>query len=139
MIWFKKYTISEIEWMSKGNMVDHIGIQLTEIGTDYITGKMSVDDRTRQPMGVLHGGASAALAETLGSIASNLIVDPDKFYCVGMEINANHIRPVKEGFVYGTAKLIHAGKSTHIWNIEIKNEEKKLVCISRLTMAVKSK
>jgi 1,4-dihydroxy-2-naphthoyl-CoA hydrolase len=97
---------------------------------------MQITNNTKQSMGILHGGASAALAETLGSIASNLIVDYNKYVCVGLDINANHIRSVKDGFVYAEAKPIHIGKKTHVWGIEISNEEGKIVCISRLTMAV---
>ena len=98
---------------------------------------MPVDERTRQPYGILHGGASCLLAETVGSHASSLCIDMEKQYCVGLEINANHIRSVSEGFVYGTAKPMHLGRSTHVWEIMIRNEEGKTVCISRLTMMVK--
>lgn len=135
-IWFKSYTLGDIQWMLKDNMCEAIGIEITEITPDSVKGKMPVDHRTVQPMKILHGGASAALAESLGSIASNLIVDPDKYTCVGLDINANHLRPASNGFVFGEAKPIHIGKKTHVWGIEIKNEQGKLVCISRLTMAV---
>ncbi len=135
-IWFKPYILKDIQWMQNGNMCEAIGIEITEITTDSVKGKMPVDHRTVQPMKILHGGASVALAETLGSVASNLIVDITKYACVGLDINANHIRPARSGFVYGEAKAIHLGKKTHIWSIEIKNEENKLVCISRITMAI---
>ena len=135
-IWFKPYTLNDIQWMLKNNMCEAIGIEITEFTFDSVKGKMPVDHRTVQPMNILHGGASVALAETLGSVASNLIVDITKYNCVGLDINANHIRPASSGFVYGEAKPIHIGKKTHVWSIEIKNEEGKLVCISRLTMAV---
>lgn len=118
-------------------MVDYIGIEITDVGDDYITGRMPVDHRTTQPYGLLHGGASCALAETLGSIGGAFCVDPTKQIVVGLEINANHIRGIKEGFVYGTAKPIHLGKSTQVWGINIVNESKQLVCTSRLTLAVK--
>lgn len=139
MIWFKEYKIEDFLWMAKGNMVEHLGIEITKLGNNYLEGKMPVDQRTKQPMGILHGGASAVLSETLGSIASNLIVDPEKFVCVGMEINANHLRPVQSGYVYGKAEIVHIGKTTHVWNTWITNEENKLVCISRLTMSVRNK
>lgn len=135
-IWFKKYELKDIQWMSKDTILDTLGIEIMEIGDQSIKGKMPVDHRTKQPAGILHGGASVVLAESLGSIASNLIIDQDKFYCVGLDVNANHIRPVDKGYVFGTATPIHIGKKTHVWNIEIKNQANKLVCISRLTMAV---
>jgi 1,4-dihydroxy-2-naphthoyl-CoA hydrolase len=115
---------------------DHLGIELIELGKNYLKGKMPVDSRTKQPTGVLHGGASVAFAESLGSIAGNLVVDMNLFTCVGLEINANHLRPVSEGFVYGIASPLHLGRKTQVWTIEIQNEEGKLVCISRLTLAV---
>lgn len=135
-IWFKPYTIKDIQWMLNDNMCTTIGIEITEITPDSIKGKMPVDHRTVQPMKILHGGASVALAETLGSVGSNLIVDNSKYACVGLDINANHLRPASSGYVYAEAKPIHIGKKTHVWSIEIKNEAGKLVCISRLTMAV---
>lgn len=135
-IWFKSYTIEDIQWMLKDNMCQAIGIEITELTHNSIKGKMPVDHRTVQPMNILHGGASVALAETLGSIASNLIVDNTKFVCVGLDINANHLRPASNGFVYAEAKPIHVGRKTHVWAIEIKDENGKMVCVSRLTMAV---
>ena len=135
-IWFKPYTLADIQWMLKDNMCETIGIEITEITSDSVKGKMPVDHRTVQPMKILHGGASVALAESLGSVASNLIIDASKYVCVGLDINANHLRPVSSGYVFGEAKPIHIGKKTHVWSIEIKNEQGKLVCISRLTMAV---
>ncbi|MGZ4054736.1 MAG: hotdog fold thioesterase [Bacteroidia bacterium] len=135
-IWFKPYTINDIQWMLQENMCAAIGIEITEITPDSIKGRMPVDNRTVQPMKILHGGASVALAETLGSVGSNLIVDNSKYACVGLDINANHLRPASAGFVYAEAKPIHIGKKTHVWSIEIKNEAGKMICISRLTMAV---
>lgn len=135
-IWFKTYTISDIQWMLEDNMCEAIGIEITEITPDSIKGRMPVDHRTVQPMKILHGGASVALAETLGSIASNLIVDNTKYACVGLDINANHLRPASSGSVFAEAKAIHIGRKTHVWSIEIKNEKGQMVCISRLTMAV---
>lgn len=135
-IWFKPYTVIDIQGLLKNNMAESLGIEITEITPDSVKGKMPVDHRTKQSMNILHGGASAALAETLGSIASNLMVDTTKYSCVGLDINANHLRPVHSGFVFAEAKPIHIGKKTQVWSIEIKNEQGKLVCISRLTMAV---
>ena len=122
--------------MPKGTMVDHLGIEFMEVGDDYIKARMPVDHRTRQPMGLLHGGASVSLAETLGSVAAFLCVDPQKQMCVGLEINANHIRGVSSGWVYGVARPLHVGKTTHVWEIKITDEQDKLVCTSRITMAI---
>jgi 1,4-dihydroxy-2-naphthoyl-CoA hydrolase len=117
-------------------MVQHIGIRFLEVGDDYITARMPVDERTIQPAGILHGGASVALAETLGSVAANLCVDNRQKVCVGLEINANHIRSVRSGFVYGEARPVHLGGSTQLWEIRIRNQQDQLVCISRLTIMV---
>ena len=136
-IWFNKsISIDDVKPISKNTMGEHIGIEFTEIGENYLKAKMPVDKRTQQPYGLLHGGASAALAETVGSVASALVIDPNNFYCVGMEINANHIRAVKEGFVFATAIGLHLGSTTHVWDIKIYNEQEKLVCVSRLTVAI---
>ncbi|MFN3403627.1 MAG: hotdog fold thioesterase [Cytophagaceae bacterium] len=129
-------TPDHLNKLSKNTLVSHLGIECTEVGKDYLSGKMPVDDRTRQPMGLLHGGASVVLAETLGSIGSSCCIDLNTHFCVGLEINANHVKAVKEGFVYGKASLIHFGRKTHIWDIKIVNEMNELVCISRLTMAI---
>jgi len=117
-------------------MVSHLGIEYTEVGDDHICAKMPVDSRTTQPFGLLHGGASVVLAETLGSVGSHLCVDIEKYICVGLEINANHVKSATSGFVYGKATIIHLGRKTHIWDIRITNEASELVCISRLTVAV---
>lgn len=122
----------------KNCMVGHVGIEITEVGTNYLCGRMPVDHRTHQPMGLLHGGASVVLAETLGSIAANLVVDTKKYFCVGLEINANHIKGVRNGYVYGKATPLHIGKSTHVWQINIHNEDEQLVCTSRITMAIRT-
>jgi 1,4-dihydroxy-2-naphthoyl-CoA hydrolase len=136
-IWFQDYTLDQISFLSKNNMLEHIGIEITELGADYIKARMPVDHRTVQPMNILHGGASVALAESLGSIGAYLTVDINRYHCVGMEINANHLRPVHSGeVVYAVAKPIHIGKKSQVWSIEITNAENKLVCISRITMAV---
>ncbi len=137
MIWFKKdLTTKDLAGMGKRTMGDYIGIELTEVGADYLEARMPVDHRTKQPYGLLHGGASCVLAETIGSIASSLVIDQEKFICVGLEINANHVRSAREGFVTGTATPLHLGSTTHVWDIKIKDEKEKLVCISRLTVAI---
>ena len=118
------------------NMIQHLGIVYTEVGTDFICGKMPVDERTKQPLGLLHGGASVVLAETLGSVAAHLCLDPTKQYAVGLEINANHIKSATEGYVYGKASALHIGKKTHVWEIKITNEKNELICISRITIAI---
>jgi 1,4-dihydroxy-2-naphthoyl-CoA hydrolase len=139
-IWFNNnLSIEQVRRISKGTMAEHIGIELTEIGENYIKGRMPVDHRTQQPYGLLHGGASAAFAETLGSIASAHVIDYSKSICVGLEINANHIRGVKQGFVYGTAAALHIGNTTHVWDIKIYDEHEKLVCVCRLTVAILTK
>lgn len=120
----------------EGTMIKHLGIEVVEIGDDSLTARMPVDHRTVQPQGRLHGGASCALAETVGSVAANLVIDSSQFLAVGLEINANHIRPVKDGYVYGTAKPDALGRTTQVWTIRITDEDARLVCISRLTMAV---
>ena len=135
-IWFRDYSLEELNQRGKGNAVHHLGIEITELGPNYLCGRMPVDYRTCQPYGILHGGSSVLLAETLGSLASNLILDPAKHYAVGLDVNANHIRSVSEGYVTGKAILIHQGRSTHVWSIEIRNEQEALTCLSRLTMSV---
>lgn len=129
-------TLEELNKVSRNTIGEHLGIQFTEIGESFICGEMPVDHRTIQPMGLLHGGASAVLAETLGSIGSVLCIDKDKYSCVGLNISCNHVRAAKEGFVKGKAVLIHEGKKTHIWNIDITDEKGFLVCTSRLTVMV---
>lgn len=136
-IWHKKdLGMDDLVPLGKGSMSEYIGIEWTEIGPDYLKARMPVDHRTRQPYGLLHGGASVALAETLGSVGSALVVDHTKFYCVGLEINANHVRSARQGFVTGYASPLHIGRQTHVWEIKIYNEEEKLTCVSRLTVAV---
>jgi 1,4-dihydroxy-2-naphthoyl-CoA hydrolase len=136
MIWKKPIDLQSLNEWHQNTMQQHIGIQFTEIGDDYIKATMPVDNRTKQPMGLLHGGASVALAESLGSVASVLCVDPEKQTVVGLEINANHIKTAKEGFVTGITKPIHLGRSTQVWEIRIYNEAEQLVCISRITNAI---
>lgn len=120
-----------------GNMGEHVGIELTDIGEDYLEARMPVDQRTTQPFGILHGGASCVLAESLGSVAAWMCIDPDKYRAVGLDINANHIRAVTEGFVIGRASPLHVGRRTQVWGIDITEETTgKRVCVSRLTVAV---
>ena len=128
--------LATINAQSRNSLVEHLGIVLTEAGEDWLRGTMPVDARTHQPFGILHGGASVALAETLGSMAGNLTVDKTKQMVVGLEINANHVRAVREGTVTGTARALHVGRTTQLWEIRIENEQGKLVCVSRLTLAV---
>ncbi|MBT3647820.1 MAG: hotdog fold thioesterase [Flavobacteriales bacterium] len=135
-IWYGEVDQDKAQTFRKGTLLDTLDINITELGDDYIKGTMPVDQRTRQTYGVLHGGASCALAETLGSIGAHLVVDSSKFFTVGMEINANHLCPVMSGIVTGTAKPIHLGRTSQVWGIEIVNENGKMVCISRITMAV---
>lgn len=122
--------------MGKGCMVEHLGIEFTKIGEDFLEATMPVDHRTKQPMGLLHGGASVALAETMGSVGATICIDLNKQHAVGLEINTNHIKSARSGKVKGIAKPIHLGKGTHVWSIEIHNEENQLVAISRITMAI---
>ena len=139
-IWFKKdIDVEKLNRFSANTMNEILGIQITEIGENYLKGTMPVDKRTHQAYGILHGGASAALAETLGSIGSVIVVDPEKYICVGVEINANHIRSVRDGIVTGTALPLHLGASSHVWEIKITDKNEKLVCVSRLTVFVKAK
>jgi 1,4-dihydroxy-2-naphthoyl-CoA hydrolase len=137
MIWFdKELSVEKLRPLGPNTMAAHIGIEWTEVGEDFIRAKMPVDNRTNQPYGLLHGGASCVLAETLGSVASAMVIDHSKFYCVGIEINANHIRGVREGYVTGIVTPLHLGSTTHVWDIKIYNEKEKLVCVSRLTVAI---
>jgi len=136
-IWFDpNVTAKELHSLGVNTMAELIGIEFTEVGDNYLKAKMPVDHRTQQPYGLLHGGASATLAETLGSVASALVIDQSRYNCVGLEINANHIRGVKEGNVFGTVLPLHIGRSTHVWDIKIYDQREKLVCVSRLTVAI---
>jgi len=136
-IWFKKnITIEDFAAWGQNTMSETLGMHFTEIGDNYLKISMPVDERTKQPYGLLHGGASVALAETVGSVASALVIDHSKSLCVGLEINANHVRSAREGLVTGTCTPIHLGASTHVWDIKIHDERNKLICISRLTVAI---
>ena len=134
-IWKKSFDLAQAELFSKDSIVGHLGIKFFERGDNYLKASMPVDKRTMQPLGILHGGASVVLAETLGSAASYMSLDSSR-YSVGLEVNANHIKSVSSGLVIGTARPVHMGNSTQVWDITIENEENKLICLSRLTMAV---
>jgi len=135
ILWKNLTTVEQLQERCKNTLIEHLGIEIVEIGDDNLKARMPVDHRTRQTAGILHGGASALLAETLGSIAAGLCVDRETKAVVGIEINANHIRPVHDGWVTGVTRPIHVGKATQIWEIKIHDQEEKLVCISRLTLA----
>ncbi len=139
-IWFNKsLSLSELIPLGPKTMATFLGMEWVELGDDYMVMRMPVDERTIQPYGLLHGGASCALAETVGSLASHFVIDTDKFICVGLDINANHVRSARSGFVTATCTPLHIGASTHVWDIKIHDERKKLVCISRLTVAILKK
>lgn len=137
-IWFEPLTIEQVNARFAGvqDINTHLDLRLTEIGDDYLRGTLPVDERTRQPFGLLHGGANVVLAETLGSVASNLVVDSSKFYAVGQEISANHVRSARSGRVTGTARPVYLGGRSQVWDIQIHDAAGKLTCVSRLTMAV---
>ena len=140
MIWYRKsYSLDELNAFSEGNMGAALEMKFTEIGDDFLRATMPVNHKTKQPFGLLHGGASAALAESVGSMASWLVINSDKQYCAGIEINCNHVRGKKDGLVTATATPLHIGGSTHVWDIKITDEAGKLVCVSRLTVAVLNK
>lgn len=138
MIWFKPYTLEDLRAFhaQKSTLARHLGMEFVELGPDFLKGRMPVDERTHQPDGLLHGGASVALAETLASVAANLCVDGTRFRCFGQEINANHVRSAKSGFVYGIARPVHIGRSSQVWEVRIVDAQDRLVCISRMTAAV---
>ncbi len=136
-IWFKDYTIEYLEGLRNANMGEHIGIHFTEIGPNYLKASMPVDQRTTQPFGILHGGASCVLSETLGSVSGWMTIDPDQYRAVGLEINVNHIRAVTKGNVIGTCTPLHTGRRTQVWQTDIIEEAtNKRVAISRLTLAI---
>jgi len=138
-IFRENISLEALNMLSRNTMAEGIGIEFTAIGQDHLEAKMPVDSRTHQPFGLLHGGASVALAETMGSVAATCCVDTSRQFCVGLEINANHIRSVRKGFVKGITKPIHIGKKTQVWEIRIMNDQEDLVCISRITLAVLDK
>src|SRR3569833_2238357 len=135
-IWRTPTSVEQIRELSRETLAETIGICVTEIGPDLHRATMPANPKVHQPMGVLHGGASVALAETVGSVAATLCVDQEKYVCLGQEINANHLRPISAGMVTATARPFHIGKRSHVWSIEIRDEQERLVCVSRLSMAV---
>jgi len=137
MIWFKEYDLNYLSSMRSANMGEHLGFEFTEVGADFLSGRLPVDHRTTQPFGILHGGASCVLSETLGSVAAWMTINPETHRAVGLEINANHIRAVTEGSVIGRCEPIHTGRRTQVWQTDITEEATgKRVCISRLTVAI---
>jgi 1,4-dihydroxy-2-naphthoyl-CoA hydrolase len=135
-IWFREFTLDEVRRFERGTLGEHLGIEMVQIGADFLEARMPVDHRTVQPDRILHGGASVALAETLGSIGGSMCVDRERFQIVGQEINANHLRPAMGGHVTGRAQPIHLGRRSQVWNIEIRDDNGRLICVSRLTIAV---
>lgn len=135
-IWHGEVTLEKLNARSHNTMSDFLGIVFTELGDDFLIARMPVNARTKQPLGIMHGGASCVLAETIGSTAANVCIDYTTYYCVGLDINTNHIRSAREGFVIGRASPFHLGKTTQVWHIEIKNEEDQLISVNRLTLAV---
>jgi 1,4-dihydroxy-2-naphthoyl-CoA hydrolase len=138
-IWRQRPDVEVLNRFSRDTLLEQLDIRFTEVGDDYVRGTMPVDRRTHQPFGLLHGGATAALAESLGSMAANCCLDMDKEYAVGLEINANHLRSVREGRVTGTARPIHIGRRTQVWETRVEDDAGRLVCVSRLTLAVMPK
>ncbi len=138
-IWFSKPTLETVNGWSEGTMLEHLGIVITDIGEDSITATMPADHRTFQPFKLVHGGANVVLAESLGSIGAQLSVNPEKYYCVGQEVNANHVRGVRKGLVTGVATQSYKGKTSQVWEIKLYDDRQKLTCISRLTVAVVKK
>ncbi|WP_343690546.1 hotdog fold thioesterase [Chitinophaga sp.] len=130
-------SLDQLNDNGENTMAAFLGMEFTEIGPDYLRMMMPVNERTRQPYGLLHGGASAALAETVGSVASALIIDPAKQFAVGLDINCNHVRGIREGYVHAIARPLHIGGTTHVWDIKICDEHNKLICVSRLTVAIR--
>jgi len=135
-IWFRPYPLEALQALCQGTLLEHLGIELKALGPDCLVGTMPVDARTTQPAGLLHGGASVALAESLGSIAANLCVDPERWVCVGQEVNASHLRPVRSGRVTATARPVYRGRTSQVWEIEVADERQRKVCLVRLTVAV---
>ena len=135
-IWFKNFTIEEVNARGHQTLAEYLGIRFVTVDDNSLTAVMPVNERTMQPIGILHGGANVVLAETIASTAANAVVDLQKYYCVGLEINANHIRSVREGHVKGVARPYHIGRTTHVWHIDIYNDEGKLTCVSRMTASV---
>lgn len=138
-IWIKDYSLELINSIFTSNMTGFLDIKAIAIGDNFLQATMPVGDKVKQPFGILHGGASVVLAESVGSIASGLIIDPEKYMGVGMEVNANHLKSVSSGIVTATCTPFHIGSKTHVWDIKIHNEDQVLICISRLTVAIIAK
>jgi len=138
-IWYKTPDPALIDAMSKGTIDEHLGIKITQVGDDYLSGTMPADKRTFQPYGIVHGGANVVLAETLGSIAGAHVIDTNSLLCLGQEVSATHLRPVSSGMVTGTARPIHLGKRSHVWEIRLENDQGKLSCIAKLILAIVAK
>jgi 1,4-dihydroxy-2-naphthoyl-CoA hydrolase len=138
-IWKTRFTLDELREMHRDTAEGHLGIEFTEVGDDWVSARMPVDRRTIQPFRLLHGGASCLLAEAVGSVAANMCVDQKLQFCVGLDINANHVRSARSGWVTGTARPLHVGKTTQVWEIRIVDQSERLVCVSRLTIAVQNK
>jgi 1,4-dihydroxy-2-naphthoyl-CoA hydrolase len=136
MIWAEEFSVEDLNGRPKGHIGEVLEIEFTEITPDSLSARMPVNEKTRQPYGILHGGASVVLSETLGSVASNLVINSDKYIGVGLEVNANHLRPVKSGFVTGICTPIHIGGKTHVWDIKLYDDRGKMTCVSRLTVAI---
>ncbi|KTD73701.1 hotdog fold thioesterase [Legionella tucsonensis] len=135
-IWFKEITLEDLNQFGKNTMSEFLDIKFIEIGDDFLKATMPVNARTKQPIGILHGGANVALSETVASTAANAVIDLNHFFCVGLEINANHIHSVKDGVVTAIASPLHLGRSTQVWQVKISNEKGKLTCISRMTASI---
>jgi 1,4-dihydroxy-2-naphthoyl-CoA hydrolase len=135
-VWFSDVDLDGLNAQHAADINGHLGIEMIAYGPDWLQGRMPVDARTRQPMNILHGGASVVLAESLGSAAANLCVDSERFFCVGQEVNANHLKSVSEGFVTGIARPFHLGRTSQVWGIEITDAEGRAICVARLTIAV---
>ncbi len=135
-IWFKEFTPHDLNKRSENTLADFLGIQFTEVGYDFLKATMPANARTKQPLGIVHGGANVVLAETIASTGANAIIDIEHFYCVGLEINANHIRPVSDGLITGVARAIHIGRTTQVWHIDLYNDAGKQTCVSRMTASV---
>ena len=138
-IWFKQFTSADLNKRSENTLADFLQIKFTVVGDNSLTATMPANERTKQPLGIVHGGANVVLAETIASTGANAVIDLEKFYCVGLEINANHIRPVSEGLITGIARPIHLGRTTQVWHIDIYNEAGKQTCVSRMTASVVSR
>lgn len=135
-IWFKQFTIEDLNKRGENTLADFLGIKFTAIGDDTLTAIMPANARTKQPLGIVHGGANVVLAETIASTGANAVIDIEKYYCVGLEINANHIRPVKDGLITGIARPAHIGRTTQVWYIDLFNDAGKQTCASRMTASV---